>query len=557
MSRLLTKGTFPERSVRPSTQSLSQEDSETDVPTRQVPRQARQHTLPRVPLVDFQTVKGEEATEAESSYSTDSMRRKGVVDTALGKGRSLSTEYPSTVLDEIFRCFVCFGRLEDPKLCPCCGKMCCHSCIRRWLTQHSECPHCRSELSMERLISCRFVEEIKGELERFQFRSESDSSREMICQKHDLELKYFDVTCGLCICAECAMFTEEHRTHKFDKLESIYKKRTERIRSESDGLKSRADTLKHVVEKFEHEIQRLNIIREHKMEELFEAFEQFKTKIDAQINGKMSTLVNKKNALEEEIFLLESMYQEVERQLTRTPKSILISKAEELATALGEVHRRPVGQFSIVPVEDTDIFSEAVPSYRKGVLKIENYTELVRSRSCDVILSEPIVSNGLVWRLKVYPTGNGDARDCFISVFLELVSGYSEPLKYEYKIQLVSSNGSIDSSTSISRVYTSMFEEGECWGYNRFCKIDTILQGGFLDENGYITFAFYVRPLSYFQLCVEQQYYIQKLEKLAVSANKPLEATQKYSLSVPIAKDYNSVSWNSKSDELSNVEEEP
>lgn len=52
------------------------------------------------------------------------------------------------------------------------------------------------------------------------------------------------------------------------------------------------------------------------------------------------------NALEEEIYLLESMYQEVERQLNRTPKSILISKAEELAAALSEVHRRPVEQVS-------------------------------------------------------------------------------------------------------------------------------------------------------------------------------------------------------------------
>jgi tripartite motif-containing protein 37 len=409
--------------------------------------------------------------------------------------------------------------------------MCCLSCIRRWLAQHNECPHCRILLSFERLVSCRFVEEIAGELERFQFRPGVDSHREMVCQKHELELKYdvcasyiaslnlsryFDVTCNLCICAECAMFTEEHRLHKFDKLDSVYAKRSERIRTESDGLKSRAENLRKIVDKFEVEIQKLNNVREQKMEELFDVFEQFKSSIDKQISVRMTSLVNKKNALEEEIYLLESMYQEVERQLSRTPKPLLISKAEELAAALGEVHRRPVEQFSVSPVEEADIPSEVVPPYTKGILNIENYIGLVQTRSTQVILSEPVTMNGLVWRLKVYPVGNGDAKGTFISVFLELVSGSIEPAKYDYKVELLKPSVVADASSSpspICRVFTSVFEEGECWGYNRFCKIETILQG-FLDERGGITFEFSIRPPTYYQLCMEQQRYIRKLEEL-------------------------------------------
>ena len=50
-----------------------------------------------------------------------------------------------------------------------------------------------------------------------------------------------------------------------------------------------------------------------------------------------------------------------------------------------------------------------------------------------------MLTNGLTWRLKVYPNGNGIAKGNYISIFLEMLKGLAEPSKYEYRVEMISS----------------------------------------------------------------------------------------------------------------------
>jgi len=75
-------------------------------------------------------------------------------------------------------------KLRDAHLCPHCSKLCCYTCIRRWLTeQRSQCPHCRASLHLHELVNCRWVEEETQQLDTLQavcisnFRHD-DSSRD-------------------------------------------------------------------------------------------------------------------------------------------------------------------------------------------------------------------------------------------------------------------------------------------------------------------------------------------------------------------------------------------
>lgn len=40
-----------------------------------------------------------------------------------------------------------------------------------------------------------------------------------------------------------------------------------------------------------------------------------------------------------------------------------------------------------------------------------------------------------------------------------------------------------DSSKNVLREFTSDFEIGECWGYNRFFKLDLLNNEGFLERD--------------------------------------------------------------------------
>lgn len=48
------------------------------------------------------------------------------------------------------------------------------------------------------------------------------------------------------------------------------------------------------------------------------------------------------------------------------------------------------------------------------------------------------------------------------------------------------------------REFASEFEPGECWGYNKYCRIDELINEGYLlPDNDTIILKFYVRPPTY------------------------------------------------------------
>ena len=196
--------------------------------------------------------------------------------------------------------------------------------------------------------------------------------------------------------------------------------------------------------------------------------------------------------------------------MTSQGQSSLIKKSGELIKKLREIHNKPAAsKFSVPNSVSMEFPSELVPNYESSIFVIKDFSRIRHTH--EVVYSEPLIFNGLTWRLKVYPNGNGIAKGNYISIFLEMLKGLSEPSKYEYRVEML--NYREPNRLCVVREFSSDFEVGECWGYNRFYRIDLLEREGFLSPieesqnniNGNIvpgdaiTLKYYVRAPTYAQ----------------------------------------------------------
>ncbi|KAH8866430.1 E3 ubiquitin-protein ligase [Schistosoma japonicum] len=380
-------------------------------------------------------------------------------------------------LSEVFRCFICMEKLSNARLCPHCSKLCCYKCIRKWITEtRSQCPHCRASLHIYELINCRWADEVTQQLDNLQ--SQATSSRPNsgqndcigggmssknntlstsgidICELHNERLSVFCTTCDYSICHQCALFDNQHEQHSFRPLDDVYNEHVKQIKNEMDQLKRRHLELISLFQDVEKNVQAVKQAKEERVRELRNAVELM------------------------EIELLESLLQDVQSELDVATRSEMITRSSEILAMFNEVHCKPMASFVSAPVP-ADFVSEIVPPYESSTFTLQPYS--IMKQRADPVYSQPLYVSGLSWRLKVYPDGNGVVRGNYLSVFLELSAGLVEASKYEYRVEMVHQL-SRDPSRNIVREFASHFEVGECWGYNRFFRLDLLVSEGYLNS---------------------------------------------------------------------------
>ncbi|XP_063809978.1 E3 ubiquitin-protein ligase TRIM37 isoform X3 [Pseudophryne corroboree] len=418
---------------------------------------------------------------------------------------------------EVFRCFICMEKLRDARLCPHCSKLCCFSCIRRWLTeQRAQCPHCRAPLQLRELVNCRWAEEVTQRLDTLQLCSlnKHEENEKDKCENHHEKLSVFCWTCKICICHQCALWGGMHGGHTFKPLAEIYEQHVTKVNEEVAKLRRRLMELISLVQEVERNVEAVRGAKDERVREIRNAVEMMIARLDTQLKNKLITLMGQKTSLTQETELLESLLQEVEHQLRSCSKSELISKSPEILMMFQQVHRKPMASFVTTPVPP-DFTSELVPSYDSTTFVLENFSTL-RQRA-DPVYSPPLQVSGLCWRLKVYPDGNGVVRGYYLSVFLELSAGLPETSKYEYRVEMVHQSSN-DPGKNIIREFASDFEVGECWGYNRFFRLDLLANEGYLNRsNDTVILRFQVRSPTFFQKSRDQNWYISQLEAAQTS----------------------------------------
>ncbi|CAG9863911.1 unnamed protein product [Phyllotreta striolata] len=415
-------------------------------------------------------------------------------------------------ISEVFRCFICMEKLRDAHLCPHCSKLCCYVCIRRWLIeQRSQCPHCRASLHLHELVNCRWVEEVTQQLDCLQSLTglckQNESERDK-CSTHLEKLSVYCWTCKCCICHQCALWGGTHSGHTFKPLNEVYDQHVAQIKDEIVQLRRRLMELVSIVQEVEKNVDSVRSAKEERVREIRNAVDLMVSRLDSQLKSKLLTLMGQKDSLTQETEQLEHLLHETEHQLQTCRKSELIAKSGDLSKKINSIRKKPITSFVTAPVP-ADFHSEIVPQYDTSTYVMYPFSEL--QRKTEPVYSNPLHCNGLCWRLKVYPEGNGVVRGNYLSVFLELTAGYPENSKYEYRVEMIHQT-SRDPTKNIVREFTSDFEVGECWGYNRFFRLDLLATEGYLNLlNDTLMLKFQVRAPTFYQKCRDQQWYINQL----------------------------------------------
>lgn len=206
------------------------------------------------------------------------------------------------------------------------------------------------------------------------------------------------------------------------------------------------------------------------------------------------------------------------RAVESTPKGEFVTtralelhrSLQELMSPLDEAEQRT---WEELPSEHSWLSSELKPEYEFGEFAITEFSS--KRESGAVLFSEAMHSHtGVSWRLKVYPNGNGVALGVYLSVFLELLTSPLQrvPSKYEYRIEMGQRAGHSGAPELVAREFASEFQEGECWGYNRFARVDHLLQDGYIDADDTLTLRYAVRRCSLREHCSDQQEFIAQLQ---------------------------------------------
>lgn len=330
------------------------------------------------------------------------------------------------------------------------------------------------------------------------------------CDIHKCEkLSVYCWTCYKCICHQCALFGGTHSGHTFKPLDEVYEFHKDQIMEQILQLKKRHVELITLVQDVERNIDSVKSAKDERVREIRNAVELMVSRLESQLKTKVITLMNQRNQLNQEQESIDLAIQEVEQDIRLSTKSELIHKQLQILKRCQQITRKPMVSFvtGAVPAEFT---SEIVPQYDTSTFQLNNFSQL--QLKADPVYSPPLNINGLSWRLKVYPDGNGVVRGNYLSIFLELSAGLSETSKYEYRVEMIHQQ-SKDPTKSIVREFASDFEVGECWGYNRFFRLDALASEGYLDtELDTLILRFQVRSPTFFQKCRDQQWYIQHLE---------------------------------------------
>ena len=161
------------------------------------------------------------------------------------KEETIGSEIKDTV-----KCYICFEKINKPKMCPHCHRMACEKCLYNWFInlKKDKCGFCRSNTNFNEMISVPFMDAVVNFVEKFFNKKKielNDLDKDFLeyCPEHENELLYYYcLDCGKAYCKTCFVFfgeeKDKHNDHSIIEYEKYKNMSFPLLKKNLDKLES-------------------------------------------------------------------------------------------------------------------------------------------------------------------------------------------------------------------------------------------------------------------------------------------------------------------------------
>ena len=124
-------------------------------------------------------------------------------------------------IKDIVKCYICFDKINKPKMCPYCHRIACEKCLYNWFVNLNKknCGFCRKNTNFSEMVSVPFMDAVVDFVDKFfnnknaeEEKNNSDKDFLEYCSEHPNEiLYYYCLDCGKAYCKTCFVFFGEEK----------------------------------------------------------------------------------------------------------------------------------------------------------------------------------------------------------------------------------------------------------------------------------------------------------------------------------------------------------
>ncbi|KFB44286.1 AGAP001544-PB-like protein [Anopheles sinensis] len=402
-----------------------------------------------------------------------------------------------TSINDIFKCTICFGALNDPHLCPRCSKMYCYGCIDEWLETGASqcCPNCKLGLRMDQLVKVRWFDDIEklqrnldtgGDRVGSTSRQPEDPETEPdLCPRHGNPLSFFCSSCNECVCEACATDVDDgrHRDHTFKTLHVTYEQHLAEMNGELEKVEHYRDKLEALVDKIDRNIELIGRVKEVKMNELEELMEAAMHSLAQQEKDKVTKLKAHRDFIVGEMYFIDNKVSLLRWDMATRSRSQVIQMKPKMVESCNTIRSVPIRDFKHIRVP-ASLKIELPVIYETGIFVVQNFSTFDDNKV--VYSSEFSDCLGRSWRIMAWCVISED----HFGIYLELMKGL--PCWMECTFQLIHDDPAKTISKTIREYFDRTPQKG--WGLRDFVTLSTIVDDHYLRDNDSLELLYHIRP---------------------------------------------------------------